>query len=194
MSDESARFGSRYWPVPLVRAAIAVVAAVVITFSSNHSPAFGLAVFGIFAWAQGLTIAGTSRLTGLSPIGVILTVTQGVVSFAFGTAALLAFAQTAPLASLVTLVVLWAVATGALELVVGLRKADSTPSSRDRVAVGGATVLLAVAYLLGRDDAILLVGALGAYAAIIGVYLAIAALSLKWDTAQAEKAGTAVGS
>jgi uncharacterized membrane protein HdeD (DUF308 family) len=191
MSDQSAR--SRYWPVPLVRAGIAVIAAIVITFSSNHSPAFGLAVFGIFAWAQGVALVSTSRLGSFSQTGAIVTVVQGVVSFAFGTAALLAFAQAAPLASLVALVALWAVATAVLEIVVGLRKTDRSPSSRDHVVVGAATGLLALVYLIGREDPILLVGAFGAYAAIIGVYLAIAAFSLKWESSQAHEPETAVG-
>ncbi|BDI24186.1 hypothetical protein [Herbiconiux sp. L3-i23] len=193
MSDDSARFRARYWPVPLLRAAIAAVAAIVVTFSSDHSPVFGLAVFGLFACAHGIALASTSRLGRRSTIGTILTVVQGVVSFAFGLAAVLAFAQAAPLASLAVLVVLWAVATGGLELAIGLRKADHGPASRDHLVVGVATLLLGGVYLLGRDDAIFLVGSFGAYAAIVAVYLGIAAFTLKWDTAS-EKSGSAVGS
>lgn len=193
MSDGSARFRARYWPVPLIRAAIAAVTAVVVTFSSDHSPVFGLAVFGLFACATGIVLASTSRLGARSAVGTTLTVVQGVVSFAFGIAAVLAYAQAAPLASLMVLVVLWAIATAGLELTIGIRKADAGAGSRDHVVVAVATALLALLYLLGRDDAIFLVGSFGAYAAIVGVYLAIAGFSLKWDTGHSEKSRSAVG-
>lgn len=45
---------ARYWVVPVVRGILALVPAAVITFSQNHSPEFGLLVFGLWAVVSGL--------------------------------------------------------------------------------------------------------------------------------------------
>ena len=74
-----------------------------------------------------------------------------------------------------------AAVTGLLELVAGLRRRGDA-SRRDWMIVGGLTVVLAIVMLLIPADPVLAVGLLGAYAVIIGVYLAIAGLSLRWSS------------
>lgn len=194
MGHDSARFSARYWPVPLVRAAVAAVAALVVTFSPDHSPAIGLAVFGSLALIGGAVVAATARRADRTRSATVLTIAQGAVSAALGVAALLSLALGASLGALVALVLIWAVATAAPEMIVGLRRADASAASRDHVAVAGAALLLGIVVLLARDDAVFVVGAIGAYSAVVAVYLAIAAFSLKWETTHAASPRSAVES
>jgi uncharacterized membrane protein HdeD (DUF308 family) len=95
---------------------------------------------------------------------------------------------------LVLLVSAWAVLTGTLEVYRGVQSRAMAPmSARDAMFVGAATVILAIAIQLvpptlaqsyeveGTEHlltaSVVVVGLLGAYWAIIGVYLAIAAAS-----------------
>ncbi|AYG03522.1 hypothetical protein D7I44_08225 [Gryllotalpicola protaetiae] len=82
----------------------------------------------------------------------------------------------------------WALLTGVAELYGGwrARRAPAQASAaRDRLLVGGLTVVLAIVYLVIPAEHRLAVGLLGAYAIVIGVYLAIGALSLKWARSEA---------
>jgi uncharacterized membrane protein HdeD (DUF308 family) len=100
---------------------------------------------------------------------------------------------------LVALVTTFALVTGALELVTGLRRRRRTPLARDWTTVGAMTLLLALAFLVVPPDyaeelggveqiegvltsSTVLVGLLGAWGAVVGVYLVIAGLSLAWQT------------
>jgi uncharacterized membrane protein HdeD (DUF308 family) len=188
MGHESARFSARYWPVPIARAAVAAVAALVVTFVADHSPAVGLGVFGSFALLSGLVVLVGARRVDRTRLAAGLIANQGAMSVVVGITALVTLAVGASLTALVVLAV-----TAASELIVGLRVADASPASRDHVVVAAATALLAVVLLLVRDDGVFVVGAIGAYAAIVAVYLAIAGLSLKWDTTHAAS-GSAVES
>lgn len=188
------------WYAPLSRAIPALVLAGVVTFSADHSPALGLITFGIFAAATGAVImafairspAGTAR---------VLQLTQGVVTLVAGIVSLAMIAGGLPFFVLV--LTAFAVVTGFLELYLGLRSRRTDRSARDWIFTGGLTVLLAIIVLLvppgfvqtfeGPDGvvreltaSVIVVGTLGAYWAILGIYLVIAALSLKWapdDTA-----------
>lgn len=185
-----------YWVAVLVRAAIALVAAVVVTFSLDHSAPFGFVAFGGFAVASGLAMAigGWRGLSaGRGPVlgNGILTVVAGGVALAN---------PGGGLPFLIFLLTTWAAVTGFLELYLGLRNRGRSPLSRDWVFAGVLGALLAVAVLLVPPDfaqpfsggeaeggvltaSVIVVGIFGAYAAILGVYLAIAGFSLKWSTA-----------
>ncbi|WP_255252783.1 DUF308 domain-containing protein [Curtobacterium sp. 'Ferrero'] len=191
---------ARYWPVPVLRAVPAAVVALVITFSSNHAAGYGLLLFGGFAVVEGLVLAvGSRRLPGdarsrrTSLAQAAVTVVAGVAALALNGFGLPAF---------ITVVVVFALLTGALELTQGLRARGRSPFARDWTTVGGITLLLAVAFLItppdyskqlgGIDNAtgtldasIILVGLLGAYLAITAVFHVIAGLSHKWGTADA---------
>jgi len=165
-----------YWVVPVLRGALAIVPAVVITFSQDHSPALGLAVFGVWAVVSGvLTGALSLRLVDDRLIRALFAV-SGLVTAIAG---LLALMLPATLGVLVVLVVSWAAVTGMIELIAGLRSRGRSGASRDWVAVGAATALAAVVFLIFPLDPVSIVGLLGAYLVIVGVLLVIGGVSLR---------------
>lgn len=113
-----------YWVVPVVRGILALVPAAAITFSQNHSPEFGLLVFGLWAVVSGLVTGALSmRFTedrGIRSFFVI----AAVVTVAAG---LLALTVPGGLPFLLYLVSVWAAVTGILELFAGLRARGRTP-------------------------------------------------------------------
>jgi uncharacterized membrane protein HdeD (DUF308 family) len=185
-----------YWIVPVLRAVVALALAVGLAFTADHSPAVGAVAFGAFGILSGAIIAAGSR-RWLRPGGTrTVAVVQGIVGVLAGIAAL-ALRGTS-LTALLLVLTPFAVVTGALELVNGLRARGTSPLARDWVFVGAATVVLAIAVLLVPADlqqqftgpdgvarvlsaSVVVVGLLGAYCAIVGVYLAIGGLSLKWS-------------
>ncbi|WP_411722299.1 hypothetical protein [Mycetocola sp.] len=194
----TAQSRSRYWLVPIARAAVAAVAAVVITFSQNHSATLGLTVFGAFAVLTALAIFAGSGSLKADRVAQHTFVAQAVLTLAAGAVAL-AFAASASLPAFFAIVLIWALLTGALELYNGFRLRGRSPLARDWTAIGLVTVLLAVAFLVvpqGLDQqftgpdgversltaSIVAVGVYGAYAAIVAVLLVIGGFSLKWGT------------
>ena len=75
----------------------------------------------------------------------------------------------------------WAAVTAILELVTGLRSRGEAPA-KDWIAMGGLTAILALAFLLLPLTDLVAVGLFGAYGAVLGIYLVIAGLSLRWGT------------
>ncbi|OII09143.1 hypothetical protein BIU96_04425 [Curtobacterium sp. MCBA15_008] len=190
---------ARYWPIPVLRAVPAAIVALVITFSSNHAAGYGLLLFGGFAVVDGLVLllAGATRLPAddrsrrTTLVQAVITLLAAVAGFALNGLGLPAF---------ISVIVAWAVLTGALELSQGLRARRRSPFARDWTTIGGLTLLLAVAFLVTPPDysqqlggvervsgvldaSIVLVGLLGAYLAITAVFHVIAGLSHKWGTA-----------
>jgi uncharacterized membrane protein HdeD (DUF308 family) len=171
---------AQYWAVPVVRGLIALVPAAVITFSQNHSPEFGLLVFGVWAIVAGLVVGALSmRLVADRGIRSLFVVTA-VVTVVAG---LLAVSVPGGLPFLLYLVSVWAAVTGFVELYAGLRARGRTAAARDWIAAGGLTAVLAIVFLLLPPDAVTTVGLLGGYLVILGVYLVIGGLSLKWAAA-----------
>ncbi|WP_241843059.1 DUF308 domain-containing protein [Agromyces albus] len=171
---------SRFWTVPVVRGILAIVPAVVITFSPNHSPEFGLLVFGVWAIVSGLVVGALAmRFTADRGIRSLFVITA-VVTVVAG---LLAVSVPGGLPFLLYLVSVWAAVTGFVELYAGLRARGRTPAARDWIAAGGLTALLALVFLLLPPDAVTAVGLLGGYLVILGVYLVIGGFSLKWAAA-----------
>lgn len=181
---------ARYWVVPVVRGILALVPAAVITFSQNHSPDFGLLVFGVWAIVSGLVVGAlTLRLTterGIRSLFVIV----AVVTVAAG---LLAVSVPGGLPFLLYLVSVWAAVTGFVELFAGLRARGRSAAARDWIAVGALTAILAIVFLVFPLDAVTTVGLLGGYLVILGVYLLIGGFSLKWATSPADAASNASG-
>lgn len=190
---------ARYWPIPVLRAVPAAIVALVITFSSNHAAGYGLLLFGGFAVVDGLVLllAGSTRLPAdvrsrrTTLVQAVITLLAAVAGFSLNGLGLPAF---------ISVIVAWAVLTGALELSQGLRARRRSPFARDWTTIGGLTLLLAVAFLVTPPDysqqlggvervsgvldaSIVLVGLLGAYLAITAVFHVIAGLSHKWGTA-----------
>lgn len=159
--------------VQLARAAFAAIAAVMITFSPDHSAAVGLAVFSGFAIATGLVLLLAVWL--VYPAGVrwpsvllgIVTVGAGMVSGLGPVRATIGF---------FAVVISWAVVAGVIELVSGvvaLRSArprpgapgqvapwsDGTPrtrmsrgEARDAIVIGAVGLVLALGLLLVQPD------------------------------------------
>ena len=169
---------SGYWAVPIARAVVALVAAGVVTFNSNHSATFGLVVFGAYAVVGGLLVGILSWRSVADRTVRRLFVAQGVIGVIAGVLALAL--STSGLGLFLYLVSVWAALTGFLELYCGLRSRSKDPSSRDWIIVGAFTAVLALVFLLIPSDSVLAVGLFGAYAVIVGVYLAIGGFSLKW--------------
>lgn len=188
--------------VQLARAAFAAIAAVMVTFSPDHSAEVGLSVFSGFAIATGLIFVLAAWLVFPSgqrwPAAVL-----GVIAVVAGM-----IGGIVPLRSVTlffSVVITWALVSGLVEALVGwgaLRRArgSNAPASarsepRDALTIGILTVILGLALLLVPTqyalqytiaDAnatftltgiIIGVGLFGGYAAIVAVYLAIAGFS-----------------
>lgn len=196
--------GVNYWRVPLARAVLALALAAVTTFSVGHSPRFGLTVFGVFAVLTGIATAALTAASVVDRRLRSLFLVQSAVSIVLGAAALVG-ASAGGLLLYLYIVSVWAAVTGFLELYAGLRSRGRVAAAKDWLTVGAATAVLALVFLLVPPDyaqtfsaadgvdgvvtaSVLGVGLLGAYGALLGVYLIIAALSLKWAPAEAAAA------
>jgi uncharacterized membrane protein HdeD (DUF308 family) len=183
------------WYVPVARAVPALALAVVVAFTADHSASLGYLTFGTFAAVTGAILAASGLRLGVRGVTRSVTVAQGLVSVLSGIVALSLPAGGLPF--FVFLLSAFAAITGFLELYLGLRSRGQDQSARDWIFVGALTAVLAVVVLLvppefrqaftGPDSiereltaSVIIVGALGAYWAILGVYLVIAGLSLKW--------------
>lgn len=178
----------RYWTVPIGRALIALVGAVVITFNRDHSAEFGLLVFGSYALISGIFLTIASWRTLIDPRDRQLFVVQGLVGVLSGALALL-FAG-GGLGFFLYLVSVWGAITGFLELYSGVRRrraASIGVIARDWMSLGGLTAVLALAFLLLPPNTVVAVGLLGAYLVVLGMYLIIGGLSLKWAATDAPR-------
>lgn len=168
----------------------ALVLAVVITFSPDHSSPLGLIALGAYGVVGGAVVAwGGVRSQGVERA---ILLAQGAILIVVGIVALASTGGGLPY--LIFLLSSVAAISGFLELYLGLR---GGPLRKDRLFAGVLTALLAIAVLIvppgleqptaGVDGptgvltaSTIVVGLLGAYLAVLGVYLVIAGLSLKW--------------
>jgi len=188
--------------VQLARAAFAAIAAVMVTFSPDHSAVVGLSIFSGFALASGLVLLAAGWL--------VYSVDTRWPSVVLGTLSVIAglaggIAQLRSVTMFFVIVIAWALLTGLVEAISGARglgaarrlpKTDAARTeSRDGLTVGILTIALGLGLLLVPtqyalqytiEDAnatftltgiIIGVGIFGGYAAIIAVYLAIAGFS-----------------
>lgn len=189
MSAPAIAFTARH--VQLGRAALAAIAALMITFSADHSAQVGLAVFSGFGVATAIVLFLAAWLAARAG-GRWHYVLLGAITLLAGM-----IAGVPPLRTdeaFFAIVISWALVCGLVELLVGIRLRSPEDSlGRDHVTVGAISMLLGVAllivppafsvgYTVDNDSftltgIILGVGILGAYAAIVAVYLAIAGLS-----------------
>jgi len=188
--------------VQLARAAVAAIAAVMVTFSPDHSAAVGLSIFSGFAFLGGIVLL-LAAWQVYPAGGRSATVTLGVLFAAAGMAA--SVAQLRTVTMFFVIVIAWALTTGLVETVAGARglraarraqgRDAARSESRDALTVGILTLVLGLALLLVPtqyalkytiDEAnatftltgiIIGVGVFGGYAAILAVYLAIAGFS-----------------
>lgn len=196
------------WLVPAVRAVVALAVGFAITFTPAHTATFGLVAFGAFALVAGaVLLAGALGTRGDRPSRGLV-VTQGVLTVVAGIAALVLPAGGTHY--FVFLVSAWAIMTGALELVSGIRARGRLAAARDGMTLGVLTLILGAAFLIVPPDyrqslggieqikgqltaSVVLVGMFGAWAVIAGVLLGIAAVSARGVRTPASS-GSAVAS
>lgn len=179
------------------RAAVAIIAGLVITFSADHSSQFGLLVFGGFALASapvqvwGARVLGDVGARGLLFVQAAASALAGVVALA---------SSGSGYGMLVALVAGWGLVTGVAEIVLWRRMRLQNAVARDWLTAGILTLVLTVATLMvpadftnawqveDKDGSLLsgvvtadvfTVGLLGAYAIMLGVFLLIAAVSAR---------------
>lgn len=174
----------RFRQVFLIRAAVCIVVAAVITFSADHTPGFGLVVFGAFSLVVAAVVLATAAATTRTGSGRGIVLAQGLVWAVGGVLALVAAGSDAAPSALVPVLASTSVAAGALELVVGLLRSERPAPHSDRIAAGAATVLLGLIVSVVPYDPVFVVGLFGAYSAILGVFLVIAALSVRSEAHQ----------
>lgn len=161
--------------VRLVRVVVLLIGGAAITFSATMHEQLGFDLALATGLLVGIGLAHliewfAGRAIGAGPVALLL----AVISFAG--AAALPF-QTSAIGFAVV-VAAWALASSLLEFVGNTVR----PGSRkDAALIGAAGVLLALLALLLREDEVSVVGLLGAYAVIAGVFLGISA----FDTRQA---------
>lgn len=177
----------------LARAAFAALAAVMVTFSSDHSAALGLAVFSGFALATGLVFALSAWLVFPRDERMVPVLLASVSIIAGLVSSVGAWRTTGVFFAVV---VAWALVSGLIELLGALRdrKAGRTAGARDGVLIGILGLVLAAVLLLtpmqyaldyditGAGSFTLTgitiaVGLFGGYAAVVAVFLAIAGFS-----------------
>lgn len=178
--------------VQLLRALFAAVAAVMITFSPDHSAPVGLAVFSGFALVSAFLLVLAAWL--VLPAGrrwpYVLLAAAGILA---GMATGVPAWRTDDLFFVV--VIAWALIAGSIELIAGLRaRRSGEPNARDSITVGAFGLVLGILLLLipagfvqpyaiegagayELTGIILGVGIFGAYAAIVAVFLGIAGLT-----------------
>lgn len=167
----------RYWPVPVIRAIPALAVGFALTFMADHSPRVGLVAFGAFALLSGAIVLVLSLRLVTERVTRTIFVIQGIVGIIVGVVALLSF--NGGLGLLLFIVPVFAAITGFLELYAGLKN-RGTATGRDWLTVGAFTAVAAIVFLLLPPDSVLATGLIGAYGILLGVFLVIAGLSLKW--------------
>jgi len=192
--------------VPASRALVALFVGFAITFTSAHSAAFGLVAFGLFAVLEGAIVcAGALGDRGARQVRGLF-VMQGALTVIAGIAALVLPQGGVPY--FVWVVSAWAVVSGALGLVSGIRARRRVAAARDWMIVGALTLVLAIAFLVVPPDyhqalggieqikgeltaSVVLVGIFGAWAVVVGALLGIAAVSARGPRAVAPTTGEA---
>ena len=169
-----------YYAVSALRSLILIITGLVITFTPGHTAQFGLVALGILGivTAVGLGLAALGLSTAKTGRGLHLW--QSLVSLVVG--ALVLALQEAGMILLLWAVVFWALLVGVAEMFFGARLAAGDALRRDWMTQGGMTVVLAVVVLFQPADSVAVVGFLGAWAIVQGVYTAIASVALRFPT------------
>jgi nitrate reductase NapE component len=162
----------------ILRAIPALIAAVVITFSRNHAPAVGLAVFVGFAFLLASALIFTIMSAPLDGLNRTLFGIQAMVTVV--SAAIASATLTGGLPALLLVLSIWAGLSAALELYAGYREPNRT-IAKEWLTIGGFTAILAIIEAVVPMNDVYAVGIFGAYAAIVSVYQIIAGISLRTD-------------
>lgn len=174
------------WLGPVVRAVPAAIVGLIITFTANHSPTLGLVMLGVFGLGSALLLALSSVTMGAGEPLRSLQLGLAIIGGVAGTLALaVVTVMGAGLAMLLLVLGGYAVVSGGLELVWGIRHRGRSLFARDAIVIGAATLALAIVLAL-VGDSVSAVGFFGAYAIMLAIFLLIAGFSLKWSTPMKE--------
>lgn len=171
----------QHWHLPALRAIPALAVGLPLPFIQLHSPIVGLIALAVLLAASAalVWVARAQVPDGAGRWPTLVAWWSGIVAVI---AAVLAIG--APTATLLGLAVaLWAIPAGLLELQGWWRMRSVTAHrtrqlARDWLVVGALTIILGGIYAFLRDE-VTLTGLLGAYAVIVGIYHALAALSAR---------------
>lgn len=199
------------WKSMLFRALPALIGAIVITFTQEHTARFGFIVFGAVALWSGIIV-------GFEAVGIkghplrafvftrsILGAVVGGYSLFMGTGG----HDWATVRNFIWTVAAWAIVTGAIELIAALVFRRQTMYRSEILLSGAITLLLGiiVAFVPPELDAdyggieniqgsltaeVQAIGFVGAYFAVLGVLLVIEAITLRSAFRRREREQTAV--
>lgn len=173
--------GLHPWHLPAMRAVPALVVGLPLPFVQLHSALVGLIALAVLLAGTAVALWLGRRLVPAAAGGwptlvaawsAVMAVVAAVLAVALPTETALGLAVAA-----------WALPAGALELSGWWRMREERDArtlrlARDWRAVAVLTIVLGIVFAFTRD-AVTLTGLIGAYAVIVGVYLALAALSAR---------------
>ncbi len=169
-----------YYVVSAMRSIIVLATGIVITFTPGHSARFGLVALGILGVVNAVGLGLVALGLSATETGRGLHLWQALVSLVVG--ALVLALQEAGMILLLWALVFWALLVGVAEIFYGARLARGDALRRDWITQGAMTVILGVVVLFQPADSVAVVGFLGAWAIVQGVYLAIASVALRFPT------------
>ncbi|MDJ1371732.1 HdeD family acid-resistance protein [Gulosibacter molinativorax] len=198
------------WKSMLFRAVPAIIGAIVITFTQEHTARFGFIVFGAVALWTGIIVGFEAvgikghPLRGFVFARSILGAIAGGFSLFMGTGG----HNWATVEAFIWTVATWAIVTGAIELIAGLVFRKQSIYRSEIVFSGAITMLLGiiVAFVPPELDAeyggleniegsltadVQAVGFVGAYFAVLGVLLIIEAITLRSEMRRRDEQQTA---
>ncbi len=167
-----------YYVVSFVRSVTLLSVGLAITFIPGHTAQFGLVTFGVMALVTSVTLGVLAVGVESSTRARGLHIWQSLVSLVVG--ALAVGLSTTGTLFLLWAIVLWSLLVGVAELFSGWRLPSGSTLRQDWIVQGTMTVLLALVVLSQSADSVAVVGVVGAWAVIMGVYLAIAGFSSRW--------------
>lgn len=177
-----------YHVVSFVRSAILSALGLAVAFSYGHTAQFGLVSFGVMALVTSVSLGVLAVGLETSTNARGLHIWQSLVSLVVGSLAI--GLSTSGTLFLLWAVVLWSLLVGVAEIFAGWRLASGSALRKDWFIQGSITVILALVVLSQSADSVAVIGFVGAWAIIMGVYLAIAGFSARWALTDATREGT----
>lgn len=163
--------------VRALRAAITLAVGLFITFSQSHSAEIGLLSLAIFGLGLGLVYAliPAFKFRGLAAVELLPIAVLAILIGSFAVLAPLQESAVTSAAAFIALVTAWGLLAGAFELYQARRKNWRKREGRDHLITAVFSLLLGALFLAIDLDIVSAVGFFGAYLALSGVHLAIAA-------------------
>lgn len=182
------------WIAQLARGILALALGLTITLTLEHTPAFGLVTFGLFAVLSGAVVLAATLFGAYAGRWRLGFLVQGAATLLAGVAALAVTGG--GVAYLAILLGCWALVTGLLEGAGGILSRSRSVLARDWVIAGALTVALGVVALVLPTDveqalvgergaagtltsSVILIGIVGAWAILVGVLQTISAVTVR---------------